>query len=112
MALDLLGSLLELRPDPKPILLPEPRALFDSWHYQEIVRKSVPNLVGATGVRALDLLCDILDSALQLSTKDQDGEGSEDYSSIWRPASTTTRVHLVKSQGHLYRRFAMQHSSW
>jgi hypothetical protein len=85
-ALDLLGALLELQPDPKPILVPEPRARFDSWHYQEIVRKEVPDLVRATGMRALELLGDILDRALQLSTKDQDGQESEDYSSIWRPA--------------------------
>jgi hypothetical protein len=85
-ALDLLGVLLELQPDPKPILVPEPCARFDSWHYQEIVRKNIPDLVRATGMRALVLLGDTLDRALQLSTKDQDGQEPEDYSSIWRPA--------------------------
>jgi hypothetical protein len=85
-ALDLFGALLEVLPDPKPILVPEPRSHFDSWHYQEIVRKNLPDLVGATGIRTLGLLSEILDSALRLSSQSHDDMESEDYSSIWRPA--------------------------
>jgi hypothetical protein len=85
-ALDLFAALLEVQPDPKPILVPEPRARFDSWHYQGILRNNVQDLAHATGMRALELLCEILDRALQLSTKDQGAQESEDYSSIWRPS--------------------------
>jgi hypothetical protein len=84
-ALDLFAALLEVLPDPKPILVPEPRARFDSWYYQGILRNNVSGLVHATGMRVLELLSEILDRALQLSTKDQDGQESEDYSSVWRP---------------------------
>ena len=36
-ALDLARALLEVLPDPKPILVPEPRGHFDSWHYEGIL---------------------------------------------------------------------------
>jgi hypothetical protein len=85
-ALGLSRSLLEVLPDPKPILVPEPRARFASWDYAAIVRKHVPELVRVSGLPALALLCDLLDDAVRLSQQHDDGEDSEDYSYIWRPA--------------------------
>lgn len=95
-ALDLAGSLLEVQPDPKAAdkmfedssypLPPEPRARFDVWEYKEILEKNIPALVTTTGKKALNLLCDLLDSAIRLSQRDEKAGGAEDFSIIWRPA--------------------------
>ena len=86
-ALDLARAVLEVLPDPKPIILvPEPRARFDAWNYERILRKDIPQLVKAVGMPALTLVCDLLDRAVTLGQKDNQGGGPEDYSSIWRPA--------------------------
>ncbi|MBC7185948.1 MAG: hypothetical protein H5U38_02830 [Calditrichaeota bacterium] len=65
---------------------PEPRARFDTWEYEEILQKSYPELVRAAGLPAVELLCDLLDKAIQLSRCCEEDEGPEDYSYIWRPA--------------------------
>ena len=40
-------------------LPPEPRARFDKWEYQEILKKDIPVLVRTVGLEAFDLLCDL-----------------------------------------------------
>lgn len=85
-ALDLARALLEVLPDPKPILVPEPRGHFDSWHYEGILRKDLPQLVMKAGMPALTLVCDLLDVAVKFAQRGDEEKGSEDYSSIWRPA--------------------------
>ncbi len=95
-ALDLARSLLAVLPDPRAIektgdeetyrLPPEPRARFDTWDYKEILEQIVPLLVAAAEEEALTLLCNLLDSALHLSQRDEKYEGPEDLSWIWRPA--------------------------
>ncbi len=92
-ALELARSLLEVQPDPKAAekmveddsyrLPPDPQARFDMWQYKEILEKNIPELVAATGEKALNLLCDLLDSAIRLSQRDEKIEGAEDF---WRPA--------------------------
>jgi len=67
-------------------LPPEPRARFDTWNYEEILKKHYPELVRAAGLSALEVLCDLLESAIQLSRTREDDHGPEDYSYIWRPA--------------------------
>jgi len=95
-ALDLARSLLAVLPDPRATektggeetyqLPPEPRARFDVWEYKEILEKNMPEVVAAAGEKALTLLCDLLDSAIRLSQRNEKDTGLEDYSYIWRPA--------------------------
>jgi hypothetical protein len=70
--------------------LSQERARFEAWHYERILEKNLPDLVSAAKIRALTLLCDLLQTAVQLSRERGDEErgeeGGEDYSYIWRPA--------------------------
>ena len=85
-ALDLAGTLLEVFPDPKPVLVPEPIGHVDAWHYERILRKNIAVLVAIVGLPALELLADLLAEALRLSQKEPDADDFEDYSFVWRPA--------------------------
>lgn len=66
--------------------LSQARARFEAWHYEGILEKNLPDLIASAGVRALNLLCDLLNSAMQLSREQEEEKGGEDYSYIWRPA--------------------------
>lgn len=93
-ALNLARVVLEVLPGiPRPLegdnqeeevyqFTPEPRGRFDQWYYGRILEKYIPDFVGLVGEPALWLLCDLLDSAIRLSGKEE----PEDYSYIWRPA--------------------------
>lgn len=85
-ALDLAATLLEVLPDPSPVLVPEPVGHVDAWLYEQILRKHVAVLVAVVGLPALDLLSDLLAEALRLSQKEADAGDFEDYSFVWRPA--------------------------
>lgn len=65
--------------------LAEPRAQFDEWEYEQIIKKNVPELVGVAGMRAFTLLCDLLETTICLSRHGEGDEGPEDYSYVWRP---------------------------
>jgi hypothetical protein len=84
-SLDLARTLLEVLPDPKPVLVAEPIGHIDSWHYERILRSDVAVLVRLAGMRAFTLLLDLLTGALRLSQKDGEDESFEDYSFVWRP---------------------------
>ncbi|MCI0408113.1 MAG: hypothetical protein L0191_06025 [Acidobacteria bacterium] len=94
-ALDLARSLLAVLPEAGareagagesyPVA-PEARARFEPWYYEQILRKNIPDLVLAVPGEALSVLCDLLDSTIRLSRRDQAHDGPEDYSYIWRPA--------------------------
>lgn len=73
-------------PDHTYRLPPEPRARFDAWVYEEVLKDHYPELVEAAGLPALELLCDLLEKAIRLSRRGGDDEGPKDYSYIWRPA--------------------------
>ena len=95
-ALDLAAALLAVLPDPKaeekltqqgdfrPSL--EPRARFDLWTYEQILKKQVPQLAEADGLAALSLLCGLLDDAVRFAVRDPASEAPRDGSYIWRPA--------------------------
>lgn len=94
-ALDLARILLEVLPDPKSdekakedtySLPPSPAVRFDQWHYEEILKKNIPELVKAGGAKAFDLLCDLLQTAVHYSQRNAEKGATEDYSWIWRPA--------------------------
>jgi len=67
-------------------LPPEPRARFDYWNYEEILKKYYPELVKAAGLPALELLCNLLEKAIHFSRTQEDDHGPEDDSYHWRPA--------------------------
>jgi hypothetical protein len=76
-------------------LLPNPRPRLELWHYEEICRKYLPELVSAAGLEVLNLVCHLLESALKLSTAGHEAPPPEDYSTIWRPAiETDDPVHM------------------
>lgn len=95
-ALELAWSLLTIFPDPRVIgevdeddtfrISPEPRARFDTWYYEQILKKYIPDLVTAADVDALTLLCGLLEDAIRFSRRHKEDDGPEDYSYIRRPA--------------------------
>jgi hypothetical protein len=94
-ALELARVILEVLPDPRSDreptekaygFLPEPRARFEIWDYEQILKKHFIELVMVTGIRALALLCDLLETAIRLSSRRHADESPEDHSYIWRPA--------------------------
>lgn len=92
-ALSLAQSTLRLLPDPRfeggdpenELLLPEPKAAIDEWGYGEILRKHRSDLIAATGLRGLGVLCSLLAEATRLSRRAGDEELPQDHSEIWRP---------------------------
>lgn len=108
-ALNLARVVLEIVPDPREEaetdaedmyrLSPTPRARFDTWHYEEILKRDFPDLVRGAGIRALDLLCDLLEVSIRLSQRRADHEGPEDLSYIWRRAiedHTQNHLHTLR----------------
>jgi hypothetical protein len=94
-ALDLAGILLEIFSNEKdqedqsqkkaynpP---PEPAAHFDDYDYKQIIKKYFPDLLSEAGMRAFELLLNLLDSAVRLSRRRGAEMEAEDYSYIWRP---------------------------
>ncbi|MGH8058925.1 MAG: hypothetical protein ACREOH_17095, partial [Candidatus Entotheonellia bacterium] len=96
MALALMQVLLALFPssltpvvaDEQPIYraFPEPRARFDLWSYAQVLRDHVPDLVSVARADTLLLVCDLLQAAIRLSRPQEEPEGPEDHSYLWRPA--------------------------
>src|SRR6266571_617908 len=64
----------------------EPLIRFDRWDYEELLKKHIPDLISVAGEKALLMLCEVLDATIRFSRSREKGEGSEDYSYIWRPA--------------------------
>ncbi len=95
-ALNLASALLAVMPDSRMLekfeedeiylLPPEPRTRFDIWHYEQVLKKHMPDLVATAGESALVLLSDLLSDAIRFSRRHNEVEGQEDYSYIWRPA--------------------------
>lgn len=92
-ALQLAQSLLTVLPDPDvekkteegAWFVLEPRARFDLWEYEQILRTDVPDLVNAAGIHAFALICGALDRAIGFSQR-SDLTPPEDFSYVWRPA--------------------------
>src|SRR4029077_21150992 len=99
-ALDLARTLLELLPDEGAaartaddlgfVLPPVPHARFSDWDYEQILKENFAGVVKALGVPALDLLCDLLGRALELSAAGSTSASADlsrgDGSYLWRPA--------------------------
>jgi hypothetical protein len=65
---------------------PEPVARFDTWNYEQLLKKNVPHLVDEAKFDAIVLLCDLLDEAVGIKEHYQEGTERVDFSYIWRPA--------------------------
>ena len=88
-------SALALSPDPRSsetgvedlFLRLEPRAHFDHFYYERMLRKAVPALLRISGLDAVRLCLDLLNDAIEFSMKpDQKAGGEEDYLYIRHPA--------------------------
>jgi hypothetical protein len=107
-ALELAKALLELHQEQKePIegfddekyqLPPEPKSVLSDWYYEQILKKHVPDLVQAAGLKGIDLLCDLLEVAIRYSGKSEHA-GPEDYSYIWRSAIESHGQNEGRDQG-------------
>src|SRR5205823_4716053 len=80
------------------ILSPEATSRFDHSHYERILRKNVPDLVAADGGKAITLLSELLERAIELSLHQPSAADAVDYSYIWRPRieRTDTPTHGIK----------------
>jgi uncharacterized protein YyaL (SSP411 family) len=106
-ALDLARSLLELLPDEGAtariaedvgfILPPVPHARFSDWDYEQILKENFSGVVKALGVPALDLLCDLMGRALELSVAELTDPSRGDGSYLWRPAIEDDPRNLDRS---------------
>jgi hypothetical protein len=95
-ALDFMRSLLTPAPDPRYTkspsgepairMSPEPKAPFNEWGYGQILKKHIPVLVDAGGIKTVRMLCELLAEAIRLSRTATSADDVEDYSHIWRPA--------------------------
>jgi hypothetical protein len=63
-----------------------PIGLFDTWYYEQVLQKCIPLLVDHAGLRAITMLCDLLEAAVIIEMRGKTKEEREDFSYIWRPA--------------------------
>jgi hypothetical protein len=95
-ALDLATAILAMKVEEQsPIVLSEEESYqpaptlvsrFDRWEYGELLRKVLHALVVASKEKSFHWICDMLDSAIRLSTKPRDEDKADDLSHAWRPA--------------------------
>ncbi|HEU5003715.1 MAG TPA: thioredoxin domain-containing protein [Actinomycetota bacterium] len=65
---------------------PQPCARFSAFDYVDILKEHMPAVTAAAPLAALDLLADVVASALVLSTTEPDPVPGPDGSHLWRPA--------------------------
>jgi len=101
-ALELARVLLDVLPDSSKKWYPSypvHQTRIDLWNYENILKEHFPVLVRTGGLKALELLCDLLEKALRLSQKQVKGGVRAEYSWIWRP----TIEHHPQNLGHRLR---------
>ncbi len=62
---------------------PEARAWVDEHQYRHVLEEYFPSVVEAAGFEGLNLLCDLLEKAMEIEEREV---GAFDYSHSWRPA--------------------------
>lgn len=67
-------------------LPPELQGRFGTWEYEEILKRNIPDLVRASGIGAVELLCGLLEEAVRIKRGNQNESDAIDFSYIWRPA--------------------------
>jgi hypothetical protein len=94
-ALGLAKILFEIMPDPgnkngsltmSHYLIPNPTTRFEIYDYGKLISDVFLKLIESAGLKAFELLCDILDSALTLSRRDIGKDNDLAYSFFWRPS--------------------------
>lgn len=92
-ALELAEKILEIKPDPrKPKEIDgykfpyEPIALFDDWHYENLLKEDFLKLVDETGIKAINILLDQIENYIKLSDLGKEEGSRDDYSYVWRNA--------------------------
>lgn len=71
--------------DADSMLVPEPGAWLQDWHYDEALKKALPALLAGDARRTLELLCGLLVEVL-VRSRNQDDADRKDYSFIWHEA--------------------------
>ena len=66
--------------------LSQEEARFSTWDYGQILEKNIPTLISIAKTEAFELLCELLDSAINYSERQEENNDRSDYSYIWRPA--------------------------
>jgi hypothetical protein len=95
-AIDLVASLLEVRPDPRlaekasaadsPFRAHlEPVGRLSEWGYERVIERVLEPILDAAGLDAVRLFSELLEEVLRLS-RWEDQIGPDDLSEIWRPA--------------------------
>ena len=88
-AQELAEELLDILPDPKKEhkhFSPNPKPKFDDYDYEEILKNDFPELLKASGIKALKLVCDLLNKHTRLSRTREEDAGPTDHSHVWRPS--------------------------
>jgi len=65
---------------------PRPLPRIERWQYEHVLRALVPQLVDHASARALELFCDLLQAAVEMSRRATDPPPPHDDSYSWRPA--------------------------
>ena len=95
-ALELARILLEIQPDlPSPdedeivnqVVYPRIKTKFEIWIYEEILEKHVPILAEKAPEETLELICELLETAIEIKHSNKEAGGkATDLSHIWRCA--------------------------
>ena len=110
-AMDLACHLLALFPDPRLAeperadivarMGPEPRARYDFLEYGQILKGDIQTLVAHAGLPALELLCDLLQTAVEQSAIKGIDPRENDLSGTWRPDVATEIRYDRGARNHL-----------
>lgn len=94
-ALGLARVLFEIMPDPRTkdgsmmnnsYPMPNPTTRFEIYDYGKLIHDVFPKLIELTGIKAFEILCDILDSALTLSKRYPENDNDLVFSYFRRPS--------------------------
>jgi hypothetical protein len=85
-ALEILPAHTAAGNDSARLVSAHPGMRLDLWGYEQVLNKSLPDLVDAAGELALNLFCNLLDRAILVSARDNAERRPDDSSHIWRPA--------------------------
>jgi len=96
VALKLIATLLSLFPDPTRnsektgdsmydiSTGPKPKSRLDDWEYEEIIKKTIPDLIQVRGKDVFQLLIKLLSDAIKFSQYEREAQIQEDNSFLWR----------------------------
>jgi len=66
--------------------LPEPVGRLSDWAYEQAIKKMLPDLVDAAGIKGVELLSRLLTVAVNFNRHQDEPPDSDGHSVIWRPA--------------------------